>query len=48
MMSSLITDIPRLPKIGVPQVIDAKGDRVDCQPRLLSRKMTAHQPIAIL
>ncbi len=41
MMSSLITDIPRLPKISASQVIDAKGDRADCQPGLLSRKMTA-------
>src|SRR5580658_5681446 len=28
-------------RINTPQVIDAKEDRSDCQPALLSRKMTA-------
>jgi hypothetical protein len=40
-MSSLITVSPVSPRIGFPQVIDAKGDKRDCQPALLSRKMTA-------
>jgi hypothetical protein len=39
MMSSLITGVSGSGKLS--QVIDAKGDRFDCQLRLLSRKMTA-------
>src|SRR3989442_2503116 len=42
MMSSLITGVSGSGKLS--QVIDAKGDRADCQLCLLSRKMTAHQP----
>src|ERR1022692_4700147 len=41
MMSSLITAVPRLPRIGTPQVIDAKGDKRDCQPGDQSRNMAA-------
>src|SRR6202140_3159197 len=41
MMSSLITRRLRSVEDFVPQVIDAKGDREDCQWGLLSHKMTA-------
>src|SRR5208282_1356766 len=44
MMSSLITGISRLPRISVPQVIDAKGDRLDCQPGDQSRNMADTSP----
>src|SRR5437899_3186514 len=41
MMSSLITGLSRIPRIGLSQVIDAKGDRVDCQPGDQSRNTAA-------
>src|SRR5258706_3569858 len=41
MMSSLITGLSRLPRIGLSQVIDAKGDSADCQPGDQSRNMAA-------
>jgi hypothetical protein len=40
-MSSLITGLSRLPRIGLSQVIDAKGDSADCQPGDQSRNMAA-------